>query len=132
MGYKFRPLSFSYLKDEPIPRSKSAPKSPKGDFHKVLTFSVSPPRRIRDQNDKNQQFVTFRSGIKDQCQKAAIFYKLVPFLSSFHIRFPGLLITYFKKTYLNSVTFCLFLDRELDEQNKCSLNVHLPHQTTFK
>jgi hypothetical protein len=31
------------------PKSISAPKSPKGDFHKVLIFSVSPPRRIRGQ-----------------------------------------------------------------------------------
>jgi hypothetical protein len=38
----FKTTFRSGLNLESTPKSKSAPKSPKGDFHKVLIFSVSP------------------------------------------------------------------------------------------
>lgn len=51
------------LKYETTPKSHFTPKSPKGDFCKMLIFS-SPTLGAGGKKDKNQHFMTSQSGLK--------------------------------------------------------------------
>jgi hypothetical protein len=57
----------SKFKVEFSPKGQLAPKSPKGDFHKLLNFYRFPAAADQGaKNNKNQHFVAFRSGLKLQ------------------------------------------------------------------
>ncbi|WP_081467429.1 hypothetical protein [Anaerophaga thermohalophila] len=54
----FAPVFFEKIKYECSLKSLLTPKSPKGDFFKLLIFSSS-TLGVRGKNDKNQQFEGF-------------------------------------------------------------------------